>query len=1006
MIGKMKGVAWLLSVFCVVVIYHTASGIWNSENTVNTKTRLAAEKQVIDAAKDVEGLFSEIRKGVVEVEVDTLALLAKAKEARMHSATNGPANPAVAKTLSEGLFSSLAAKANGSKYHQLGVAFSSDVLSNYGVGALGIQHAHLEYCFNQSQGDQRWGEFVSFEPVLSGGDSAASHTKPLPSQEFSLAFKKGGQRYLTAKSISEGDVRIVGRYSESYKKKFIEFADSEGNQTTFVSALEGAVKEYLQRGFAEDFFNLDNERQQEMWLRGLREHTQDLLRWQSLAVEWRASDASERDVSSECSSEIHDSEYPHQARLDLSESSFCFVRYDNKCDVGYYDHTSTAPELETKTKWYQKALASRGWKPAYYGSDARKWLAEYNLPLEQHGKKLGVAYGNISLLKARDVLASQPLGAKGYAVLIGFQNNILSHPVKDFLTRDVGDTADEQLKAVLEELEALDANGAGSDTAESTDFADFMNLKLKDRDGSTFEKRVYVGSKKIMPPKQAKYGSSSTSGADQKVSNFIRLVFILDPTDFEQNEWEVRRGWLKLILACFLLLSSVSFIVLGSAKSDLKSRSAKLSVFAAIVSILAIVALGLIWRAVYLYGDEAIVDLHECSSLGERAAQYKNDHKALFFPDNGTTLGADSTGGGESECTKTNTSSSSDSKGAQIALSDSVPVYNVEEALAYLSVFNADGREHIRERDILNIRVFVQSLDFTSANNVSLTGYVWTTFPDSYKNKDVLALTPVFPEAEAVEFSDGVKRVDARGNINVRWYFTTTLRQQFDYRKYPFDREDVWIRIWPHDLYENTVLIPDFTSYTSNSSNKIYGVEKDIVLDGWALVNSHFSYKKNEYNTTLSVNSGGAMFDVPELYFNVGLARVFVDPFIADMLPIVIVCLLVFAVLLITTVKAGDVDLKGFSSANVLSYCAALYFVLIVSHVHLRETLNAYGIIYLEIFYFCMYFIILLVSANSLAITSDRTPKFIREDDNFIARLMYFPFITITLLMATVWMFY
>lgn len=199
--------------------------------------------------------------------------------------------------------------------------------------------------------------------------------------------------------------------------------------------------------------------------------------------------------------------------------------------------------------------------------------------------------------------------------------------------------------------------------------------------------------------------------------------------------------------------------------------------------------------------------------------------------------------------------------------------------------------------------------------------------------------------------------------------------------------------------------MPEFSAYSSVRPSDTPGVEEDIVLDGWQLVSSHFSYKKNNYNTALdTVGSGNNA--IPELYFNVGLARLFVDPFIADMLPIVVVCLLVFAVLLITTVKAGDIELKGFSSANVLSYCAALYFVLIVSHVHLRETLNAFGIIYLEIFYFCMYFIILIVSANSLAITSEKTPAFIRNNDNYIARLCYFPFITLTLLIATIWMFY
>lgn len=144
----------------------------------------------------------------------------------------------------------------------------------------------------------------------------------------------------------------------------------------------------------------------------------------------------------------------------------------------------------------------------------------------------------------------------------------------------------------------------------------------------------------------------------------------------------------------------------------------------------------------------------------------------------------------------------------------------------------------------------------------------------------------------------------------------------------------------------------------------------------------------------------------PELYFNVGLKRDFIDPFISDMIPIVIVAFLVFAVLMISTRQEEQIGLFGFSTSAVLGYCAALFFVLIVSHVHLRETLAARGIIYLEYFYFVMYAAVLVVSTNSILFASSVGPRFIHYKDNLVVKLLYWPTVLGAILGITTYVFY
>lgn len=307
--------------------------------------------------------------------------------------------------------------------------------------------------------------------------------------------------------------------------------------------------------------------------------------------------------------------------------------------------------------------------------------------------------------------------------------------------------------------------------------------------------------------------------------------------------------------------------------------------------------------------------------------------------------------------------------------------------------------------EVVPTGVFIQSINFTSANNVTMTGYVWQKL--SAEQATVNEINIVFPEAESVSIEEAYREpLLEEGKQLVGWYFVATLRQQFGYQKYPFDREDVWLRIWSQDLNRDTVLVPDFSSYDLIDPQTMPGLEDNFVLEGWKLENSFFSYRPTPYNTRFGFSDHGAKNSCPELYFNVGIKRKFISPFISDILPIFIITVLVFAVLLISTKNDAKMGLFGFSTSAVLGYCAALFFVLIVSHVHLRESLAAHGVIYLEYFYFVTYAVILAASANSVIFASDRYVHLIHYKDNFYVKLAYWPVVLLALLATTIPNFY
>jgi hypothetical protein len=294
--------------------------------------------------------------------------------------------------------------------------------------------------------------------------------------------------------------------------------------------------------------------------------------------------------------------------------------------------------------------------------------------------------------------------------------------------------------------------------------------------------------------------------------------------------------------------------------------------------------------------------------------------------------------------------------------------------------------------------VFVQSIEFTGANNVQVTGYVWQRYPDGIP--ETLVPGTVFPETVRMTLTEVYRKADAVG-----WYFTMTVRQQFNYAQYPFDRQDVWLRLWHKDFFYNTILVPDFASYAAIQPELKPGLESDLLLEDWEIQNSFFSYRNEKYNTLFKTH-GYLDAEYPELQFNIGLLRNFARPFITEMIPLVIVAFLLFSVLLISTNNEQKMGILGFSASAVLGYCAALFFVLIVKHTQLRNALAVHGITYIEYFYFVMYLAILGVSLNSLLLASKCNVHCVHYQDNLLIKVLYWPVILGIMLVVTLCVFY
>ncbi|HEX3043281.1 MAG TPA: cache domain-containing protein, partial [Bacillota bacterium] len=279
--------------------------------------------------------------------------------------------------------------------------------------------------------------------------------------------------------------------------------------------------------------------------------------------------------------------------------------------------------------------------------------------------------------------------------------------------------------------------------------------------------------------------------------------------------------------------------------------------------------------------------------------------------------------------------------------------------------------------------VFVQSLDFVSANNVKMTGYIWQKFDKSVpKDKDQdIDEGIIFPESVDETIEEAYRR-EVKGVLTIGWHFEVELRQSFEYDKYPFDNKDVWIRIWPKDFDENVILIPDLQTYTSIDPATLPGVENDFVLTGWHILQSFFSFVPNSYNTNFGIDSYMGQEDFPELYYSVIIEREFLNPFIANLLPFTVIAFILFGTLLLLSFAEDKSEKFQSSIGGTLAGCAGLFFSVIIAHIQLRNEINTDRVLYMEYFYFVLYAAILLVVIDAFLVAFESKLTLIRFRDN------------------------
>ena len=234
------------------------------------------------------------------------------------------------------------------------------------------------------------------------------------------------------------------------------------------------------------------------------------------------------------------------------------------------------------------------------------------------------------------------------------------------------------------------------------------------------------------------------------------------------------------------------------------------------------------------------------------------------------------------------------------------PVVHMGELDELARKLDADAKQRNAEAPVyIPTGVLIESLRFADGNDIIFSGQAWQRI-----GKDAPeGLIPGFNllSAEDVKTTE-IYRQSADGQTLVRWQVQGRIRQNLRHARYPFEREDLTFKLVAKDLNHRVILVPDLDSYVLNNPAALPGLEQGLPLPGWEIEKSFFDLSKRVERLSLGMGAeNGSENDpgraLPVLRFNVVVKKHFLDSFVSNQFPLIVVSMMLFALLVTTTTE-------------------------------------------------------------------------------------------------------
>ncbi|HEX2734274.1 MAG TPA: hypothetical protein VHM70_21845 [Polyangiaceae bacterium] len=643
--------------------------------------------------------------------------------------------------------------------------------------------------------------------------------------------------------------------------------------------------------------------------------------------------------------------------------------YIYKNGAGQLLHDTIADSYPTSDEdgylWYREPMQTGrdGWSPPYY-DDAGKVLmttfsAVFRLPTRETGAREvntdGVVTVDVSSDRLREMVQELDLGPGGYGALTGRNGTYLYHPSPEYL----------QGRKTLEEV-AKEKN---------------------DPDRLKMWEAIQRGESGIISH------TSVTTGEDTwllfvQVGNSgwsLQNTFVKNDIDFDQDT--LRRRLIGTTSAALVLLLSLWVYATSRRTFFSIGREWLLSTGS---TLLLIAAIGTTWALALRFpadsrasAEPVFTNTHKasvgCEQLPPLLGENNNTHRRVT--ELGVLSQVEHDYGARASCQKSLT-----------------PVF-------------------------VKLGTNIEVLKFDGPTDVKVAGLVWTRVPADAppEVKGAVALSA----ATDLKLELAESRVLPDGERLTRWHFQATLTQNRSSTRYPIEREAVHIGFQhPDPVVFDTpdgkdpalagtapdtnpsegsgrgyrvYLVPSLGDYDLTTPSAKPGLYPNLAIAGWRAKQSYFEFLAPPRGSEFGLATSSSELIPPVLTLAVVLERDFADVFISNLTPIIVVAIMLFAVLLVSA---------RLDYGRALSICMGMFFVIVFSHIGLRQRLAVQQIFYLEYFYFTIYAGILWVSFNCLLQGFQTKIKLIEDRDRLLVKTVYWPVLLGTLYVCTLTSFY
>jgi hypothetical protein len=331
------------------------------------------------------------------------------------------------------------------------------------------------------------------------------------------------------------------------------------------------------------------------------------------------------------------------------------------------------------------------------------------------------------------------------------------------------------------------------------------------------------------------------------------------------------------------------------------------------------------------------------------------------------------------------------------------PVTSEQAVTRELSLYTLRAKEHLTAPPLaIPTGIYIESMKFISNSDLQVVGAIWQKY-DLERDKDV-ERGVVFPGAGRLLLSRPIIERDQNTEL-IRWQFSGEWRFRNDFARFPLMQDVFGIGLLPQDSANNILLVPDVDSYAYLAPSELPALSPNVFLLGWRIASTYFELRPWQHATTFGKPASLKDEALPELYFSAKMERAFVNSLISNLTPLAIAMIITFIVLLISTRDQKLMEVLRTGVGFDIGICTSIFFVVVLSHIGLRNTVMSDEVFYLEYFYLLMYLNLIWVCFRSI-LTGLNHPVLDKWTFGISARKVYFPANFAAIFVVTWFIFY